>query len=128
MIARSEMQPHIQSDSERVEEMGNKFRSVIRSDVAWNSMLGEDVKNEELCKLLRCDHIVSGKCQDEPMLHTVQFPHPLHISIVCNSLLIHTDYFHECKVLHTHSHFHTQPKSEECGMCHCNGIISFVHS
>ena len=45
MIARSEMQPHIQSDSERVEEMGNKFRSVIRSDVAWNSMLGEDVKN-----------------------------------------------------------------------------------
>ena len=66
-------------------------------------------------------------CQDEPMLRTVQFPHPLHISIVRDSLLIRTDYFHECKVLHTHSHFHTQPESEECGMCHCDGIIPFVH-
>ena len=66
-------------------------------------------------------------CQDEPMLHTVQFPHPLHISIVCDSLMIHTDYFHECKVPHTRSHFHSQPKLEECGMCHCDGIISFVH-
>ena len=69
----------------------------------------------------------TATCQDEPMLHTFQFPHPLHISIVCDSLMIHTDYFYECKVPHTRSHFHTQPKSEECGMCHCDGIISFVH-
>ena len=59
MITRSEMQLHVQSDSERVEEMGDEFGSAIRSDVAWNSMLGEDMKNEELCKLLRCDHVVS---------------------------------------------------------------------
>ena len=59
MIARSEMQLHVQSDSERVEEMGHKFGSTIRSDMAWNSVLGEDVKNKELCKLLRCDHVVS---------------------------------------------------------------------
>ena len=39
--------------------MGNEFGSAIRSDMAWNSMLGEDVKNEELCKLLRHDCVVS---------------------------------------------------------------------
>ena len=59
MISRSEMQFHIQSESERVEEMGDGFRSAIRSDMAWNSVLGEDVKNEELCKWLRRDHVVS---------------------------------------------------------------------
>ena len=59
MIVRSEMQFHIQSDSERVEKMSNEFRSTIGSDVAWNSVLGEDMKNEELCKLLRHDRVVS---------------------------------------------------------------------
>ena len=59
MIAGSEMQFHIQSDSKRVEEMGNEFGSTIGSDMAWNSMLGEDMKNKELCKLLRCDHVMS---------------------------------------------------------------------
>ena len=38
--------------------MGDEFGSVVGSNVAWNSVLGEDVKNEELCKLLRCDRIV----------------------------------------------------------------------
>ena len=39
--------------------MGDKFGSTIRSDMAWNSVLGGDVKNEELCKLLRHDRVVS---------------------------------------------------------------------
>ena len=59
MITGSEMQFHIQRDSERVEEMRDEFGSMVGSDVAWNSMLGDDVKNEELCKLLRCDHVMS---------------------------------------------------------------------
>ena len=59
MISGSEVQFHVQSNSERAEEMGNEFRSTIGSDVAWNSVLGEDMKNEELCKLLRCDHVMS---------------------------------------------------------------------
>ena len=59
MITGSEMQLHIQSDSERAEEMGNESGSVIGSDVAWNSMLGEDMKNKELCKLLRRDGVMS---------------------------------------------------------------------
>ena len=53
------MQLHIQSNSEQAEEMGDEFGSVVGSDVAWNSMLGEDVKNEELCKLLRRNCVVS---------------------------------------------------------------------
>ena len=59
MITGSEMQLHIQSNFERAEEMGNEFRSTIGSDVAWNSVLGEDMKDEELCKLLRHDHVMS---------------------------------------------------------------------
>ena len=38
--------------------MGDEFGSVVGSDVAWNSVLGEDVKNKELCKLLRRDCVV----------------------------------------------------------------------
>ena len=39
--------------------MGDEFVSVVGSDVAWNSVLGEDMKNEELCKFLRCDCVMS---------------------------------------------------------------------
>ena len=39
--------------------MGDEFGSMVGSDVAWNSMLGKDVKNEEMCKLLRRNHVVS---------------------------------------------------------------------
>ena len=53
------MQLHVQSDSKGPEEMGDKLGSMVRSNVAWNSVLGEDVKNEELCKLLRHDCIMS---------------------------------------------------------------------
>ena len=59
MITRSEMQLHVQSDSERVEEMRDEFGSAVGSDMVWNSVLGEDVKNEELCKLLRHNHVMS---------------------------------------------------------------------
>ena len=53
------MQFHVQSDSKRAEKMGNEFGSAVRSDMAWNSMLGEDVKNKELCKLLSHNRIMS---------------------------------------------------------------------
>ena len=42
--------------------MGYKFGSTIGGDMAWDTMLGKDMENEELCKLLRCDGIMS---QDE---------------------------------------------------------------
>ena len=46
MISRSEMEFHVQCGSEGPEEVGYKFRAMIRSDVAWNAMLGENVENE----------------------------------------------------------------------------------
>ena len=39
--------------------MRDEFRSAVRSDMTWNSVLGQDMKNEELCKLLRRDRVVS---------------------------------------------------------------------
>ena len=39
--------------------MGNEFGSTIGSIVAWDSVLGEDVKNKELCKLLRRNRVMS---------------------------------------------------------------------
>ena len=39
--------------------MRDEFGSLVGSNVAWNSVLGKDVKNKELCKLLRRDRVVS---------------------------------------------------------------------
>ena len=41
------------------EEMGDEFGSAVGSNMAWNPMLGEDMKNEELYKLLRHDCVMS---------------------------------------------------------------------
>ena len=46
--------------------MGDEFGSAVGSDVAWDSMLGEDVKNKKLCKLLRRDHVMGRN--EEPLL------------------------------------------------------------
>jgi len=40
------MKFHVQCGSEGPEEVGYKFCAVIRSDVTWNAMLGEDMENE----------------------------------------------------------------------------------
>ena len=55
------MQLHVQSNSKDQKKWETNLgpRSELGSDMAWNSMLAEDVKNEELCKLLRCNHIMS---------------------------------------------------------------------
>ena len=50
--------------------MGDKFRSAVGSDVAWNSMLGEDVENEELCKLLR-RYCVVGQTEESLLGETI---------------------------------------------------------
>jgi len=41
-----EMKFHVQCGSEGLEEMGYKFRAVIGSDMAWNTMLGENMENK----------------------------------------------------------------------------------
>ena len=50
--------------------MGDEFGSTVGSDVAWNSVLGEDVKNEELCKLLRRDRVV-GRNEESLLGETI---------------------------------------------------------
>ena len=52
MISGGEVKLHVQ-------KVGNEFHAVIGSDMAWDTMLGKDMENEELCKLLRCDGIMS---------------------------------------------------------------------
>ena len=39
MISRSEMECHIESFAKRAEETRNEFRTSIRSDMLWNSVL-----------------------------------------------------------------------------------------
>ena len=39
--------------------MGDEFGSAVGSNMAWYSVLGEDMKNEELCKLLRRNCVMS---------------------------------------------------------------------
>jgi len=46
MVSGSEMKFHVQCGSEGPEEVIYKFCVVIGSDMAWNTMLGEDVENE----------------------------------------------------------------------------------
>jgi len=56
------MELHFQCGSKGTKEMGHKFSSTVRGDMAQNTMLGEDVEDKELCNLWRHDGIVS---QDE---------------------------------------------------------------
>jgi len=59
MISGSEVKLHVQCGSEGLEKVPYKFHTMIRSDMTWDTMLGEDVWNEELCKLWRCGGIMS---------------------------------------------------------------------
>ena len=43
MISRSEVKFHVQCGSEGPEEVGYEFHTMIESDVAWDTMLGEDM-------------------------------------------------------------------------------------
>jgi len=57
MISRGEMKLHVQCSSKGMEKVGHKLHTMIRSNMAWDTILGEDMANEGLCKLLRHDGI-----------------------------------------------------------------------
>ena len=59
VISRSEVESHVLCGAEGPEEVGHKWGSTIRGYMAWDTILGEDVENEELYKLLRHDGMVS---------------------------------------------------------------------
>jgi len=45
------------------EEVGNEFSSMIGGDLAWDTVLGEDVEKKELCEMWRCDGVISRDAQ-----------------------------------------------------------------
>lgn len=59
MISGSEVEFHVQSFSERLEEVGHEFRTSVGGNVRRDSMFGKDVEDEELSELSRSDSIVS---------------------------------------------------------------------
>jgi hypothetical protein len=59
MVSQSEMQFHIQGLSKRIEETRYEFRTLVRGDMRWNSMLGENMDDEKFSQLGRGDSIMS---------------------------------------------------------------------
>ena len=59
MISRSEVKLHFECSSEGPEEVGYEFRATIGSDLAWNTMLRENMENEWLRELLRRNGVMS---------------------------------------------------------------------
>lgn len=60
VITRSEMEDHPQGDSETSEEAGDEFGAPVVSNMSWDTVLGEDVNDEEFGKFLRGDSAVAG--------------------------------------------------------------------
>ena len=59
MIAQSEVELHVEGFPEGSEEVRDKFRASVGGDMRWYAVLGEDMKQEELCKLGGCDGVMS---------------------------------------------------------------------
>ena len=51
MITGSEMKLHVKCFSKGAEKAGDEFRAVVRSDMFWNTVLGEHMHNEQHCKV-----------------------------------------------------------------------------
>ena len=47
MISQDKMKSYIKNKSQELEEVWNKLGSVVRSDVSWNTIFGEDVDNKQ---------------------------------------------------------------------------------
>jgi hypothetical protein len=48
MVSRGEVELHVQGLFKRTEEMRHKFGTSVGGYMRWNSMLGENMDNEEL--------------------------------------------------------------------------------
>jgi len=44
VVSRGEMKPHVESFSERPEEVRDELRAVVGGDMGWNSVFGEHVE------------------------------------------------------------------------------------
>src|SRR3984957_802070 len=66
VISGSEVKLHIQSLSERSEEVGNELGSTVGRDMSGNSVLGKHMDYEELGKLCGRDSVVG--CNENSLL------------------------------------------------------------
>ena len=48
VVAGGEVESHVERFSEGAEEVRNELRAMVGGDVRWNSVLREDVEDEEL--------------------------------------------------------------------------------
>ena len=46
MVSGSEMKLHVEHDSKGLKEVQDELRSSIGSDMAWDTVFGEDVENK----------------------------------------------------------------------------------
>ena len=59
MIAQSEVELHVKGFPEGLEEVQDKFKASVGGDMCQYAMLGEDMKQEELCELRGPDGVMS---------------------------------------------------------------------
>ena len=62
MVTRSEVELHVKCFSKGAEKAGDEFGAMVRSDMFWNAVFGEQVHNEQHCKVF--GSAVDG-CQNE---------------------------------------------------------------
>jgi hypothetical protein len=72
MITGGKMELHVESLSERPEEMGDELRASIGSDMSRNSVLRENVNKEKMGELRRGNRIV-GWNEDPLLRQTVYY-------------------------------------------------------
>lgn len=60
MVSRGEVKVHVESFTKGMEEVGHEFGTSIGGDMRWNPMLGENMEDKQVHKLLGGDCIDSG--------------------------------------------------------------------
>ncbi|EJF57825.1 hypothetical protein DICSQDRAFT_68403 [Dichomitus squalens LYAD-421 SS1] len=62
MVPGGEVEVHVKDSSKGAEEVGHEFQATVGGDVRRNSVLGDDVLEEQFCELWGVERIV---CQNE---------------------------------------------------------------
>jgi len=72
-----------------MKKMGDKLCAAVQGDMAWNTMLGEDMENEELCELWRHDGIMSQHHDPFPELSPKSLDLPFLLQVHASSFPLH---------------------------------------
>jgi hypothetical protein len=61
MMAGRKMHRHVEKLAQCMEEGGYRFRALVRCDVGWNIVFGEDVNEEESGELNRRNILITSE-------------------------------------------------------------------